>query len=154
MLRRVHANSANLFHGRSPLSEICNDLILAQSMPSGAVHTIIAGHHVDRRFRALLLMGAVRCLAIDGDDLGRHLGQRRDPGDEAALEGLRVERGENITQMIMCGRAVRYGEPIPPPRAEPAQEVELLFAKAGDVGKRLSPRQTASRQSSRISSSG
>src|SRR5208283_3213116 len=41
MLRRVHANSANLFHGRSPLSEICNDLILAQSMPSGAVHTII-----------------------------------------------------------------------------------------------------------------
>jgi integrase len=42
MLRRVHANSANLFHGRSPLSEICNDLILAQSMPSGAVQTIIA----------------------------------------------------------------------------------------------------------------
>src|ERR1700724_4019462 len=39
MLRRVHTNSANLFHGRSPLSEICNDLILAQSMPSGAVHT-------------------------------------------------------------------------------------------------------------------
>jgi len=26
------------FHGRSPLFEICNDLILAQSMPSGAVH--------------------------------------------------------------------------------------------------------------------
>jgi len=44
MLRRVHPNSANLFHGRSPLSEICNDLILAQSMPSGAVHTnIVAG---------------------------------------------------------------------------------------------------------------
>src|ERR1700687_2676229 len=40
MLRRIHANSANLFHGRSPLSEICNDLILAQSMPSGAVHPI------------------------------------------------------------------------------------------------------------------
>src|SRR5271157_2032554 len=38
MLRRIHANSANLFHGRSPLFEICNDLILAQSMPSGAVH--------------------------------------------------------------------------------------------------------------------
>src|SRR5580704_8734060 len=38
MFRRVHANSANLFHGRSPLFEICNDLILAQSMPSGAVH--------------------------------------------------------------------------------------------------------------------
>src|ERR1700736_937157 len=38
MFRRVHANSANLFHGRSPLFEICNDLILAQSMPPGAVH--------------------------------------------------------------------------------------------------------------------
>ena len=35
MFRRIHANSANLFHGRSPLFEICNDLILAQSMPSG-----------------------------------------------------------------------------------------------------------------------
>jgi hypothetical protein len=40
MFRRVHANSANLFHGLSPLFEICNDLILAQSMPSGAVHPI------------------------------------------------------------------------------------------------------------------
>jgi hypothetical protein len=40
MFRRVHANPANLFHGRSPLFEICNDLILAQSMPSGAVHPI------------------------------------------------------------------------------------------------------------------
>jgi hypothetical protein len=38
MFRRVHTNSANLFHGWSPLFEICNDLILAQSMPSGAVH--------------------------------------------------------------------------------------------------------------------
>jgi hypothetical protein len=38
MFRRIHTNSANLFHGRSPLFEICNDLILAQSMPSGAVH--------------------------------------------------------------------------------------------------------------------
>jgi hypothetical protein len=46
MLRRIHSNSANLFHGRSPLSEICNDLILAQSMPSGAVHT--NRHHRSR----------------------------------------------------------------------------------------------------------
>ena len=37
-LLRVHPNSANLFHGRFPLSEICNDLSLARSMPSGAVH--------------------------------------------------------------------------------------------------------------------
>ena len=38
MFRCIHSNSANLFHGRSPLIEICNDLILAQPMPSGAVH--------------------------------------------------------------------------------------------------------------------
>ena len=39
MFRRVHPDSANLFHGRPLLSEISNDLILAQSMPPGAVHT-------------------------------------------------------------------------------------------------------------------
>src|SRR5208337_28487 len=52
MFRCIHANSANLFHGRSPLFEICNDLILAQSMPSGAVYpntqtgpsTLVAWH--------------------------------------------------------------------------------------------------------------
>src|ERR1700730_3001196 len=38
MFRSVHSHSANMFHGRSPLFEICTDLILAQSMPSGAVH--------------------------------------------------------------------------------------------------------------------
>ena len=36
----VHANSAYPFHGRSPLFEIRNDLILAQSMPSGAVRPV------------------------------------------------------------------------------------------------------------------
>jgi hypothetical protein len=40
MLRRIHSNSDDLVHERSPLSEISNDLILAQAMPSGAVHTI------------------------------------------------------------------------------------------------------------------
>src|SRR5580704_2790263 len=38
VLRRIHPNSANLAHGRSPLSEISNDLSLARWMPSGAVH--------------------------------------------------------------------------------------------------------------------
>src|SRR5271166_2237302 len=45
MFRCIHANSANLFHGRSPLFEICSDLILAQSMPSGAVHPNTLGSH-------------------------------------------------------------------------------------------------------------
>src|ERR1700688_2332842 len=38
--RRIHPNSANLFHRRSPSSEICNKLTLAHAMPSGAVHPI------------------------------------------------------------------------------------------------------------------
>ena len=66
-------------------------------------HEALAGgegrDHMDRLLRALLLMGAAHRLAIDGDDLGWRLGQRRDPGDEAALERLRIERGENIAQM-------------------------------------------------------
>jgi hypothetical protein len=40
VLRRIHADADNLFHGRSPVSEINNNgLILARSMPPGAVHT-------------------------------------------------------------------------------------------------------------------
>jgi hypothetical protein len=40
MLRRIHSDSDNLFHGRSPLSEISNnDPILTHSVPPGAVHT-------------------------------------------------------------------------------------------------------------------
>ena len=40
LTRRDDALCAHyLFHGRSPLTEICNDLILARLMPSGAVHT-------------------------------------------------------------------------------------------------------------------
>src|SRR5712671_1254821 len=39
VFRRIHTNSANLFHGRPPLSEIYSDLILAPLMPSGAVRT-------------------------------------------------------------------------------------------------------------------
>jgi hypothetical protein len=45
VFRRIHPNSANLFHGRPPLSEIYSDLILARLMPLGAVHTNrIAGY--------------------------------------------------------------------------------------------------------------
>src|SRR6266436_3951806 len=38
VFRRIYTNSANLFHGRPPLSEIYSDLILARLMPSGAPH--------------------------------------------------------------------------------------------------------------------
>src|SRR4051812_25726617 len=52
VFRRIHPNSANLFHGRSPLSEISNDLSLAHSMPSGAVHTSRSDIIRQRRARA------------------------------------------------------------------------------------------------------
>jgi hypothetical protein len=51
VFRRIHTNSANLFHGRPPLSEIYSDLILARLMPSGAVHTN----------RRQSIFGAARC---------------------------------------------------------------------------------------------
>lgn len=59
------------------------------------------GDHVDRLLRAFLLIRAARCLAVDGDDLSWRVGQRRDKGDEATLESLRIQRSENIVQMIM-----------------------------------------------------
>ncbi len=34
-LRPVNSTAPNLFHGRAPLSEICSDLSLARSTPSG-----------------------------------------------------------------------------------------------------------------------
>src|SRR6266446_5021302 len=59
VLRRIHPNSANLFHGRSPLSEICNDLILAHSMPLGAVHT-----NRRRRYPTFLLQGRITSSSV------------------------------------------------------------------------------------------
>src|ERR1700721_2621624 len=42
--RRIHPNSANLFHRRSPFSEICNDLILAHAMPSTPSRRLTANY--------------------------------------------------------------------------------------------------------------
>src|SRR5208337_634049 len=51
VLRRIHPNSTNLVHERSPLSEINNDLTVAQSMPPGAVHTNSPGSATPLRRR-------------------------------------------------------------------------------------------------------
>src|SRR5689334_5181889 len=48
MLRRIHPNSANMIHGRPPLSEISNDLILARRCrrwPSTPTRLQAAWHH-------------------------------------------------------------------------------------------------------------
>ena len=93
------------------------------------------GDHVDRRLAALLLAGAARGLAVDGDHLAlARAGQRGDPGDEAALERLGVERGEYVAEVIVRRRSVAK-------RPEPAQERELLLAEPGDVDEGLSPGQ-------------
>jgi hypothetical protein len=58
VLRRIHSNSANLFHGRLPLSEIYSDLILALLMPSGAVHTNRITRGSERGLQFLATPGA------------------------------------------------------------------------------------------------
>jgi hypothetical protein len=52
---------------------------------------------------------------------------RRDPGDEALLELLGIERGQDVAQVVVRRRAV--GE-----RAEAAQQRQLLDAEQRDVG--------------------
>src|SRR3984893_18344322 len=54
-LRRIHPNSANLFHRRSPSSEICNELTLAHAMPSGAVHPITPTNSFRRMTTAMAI---------------------------------------------------------------------------------------------------
>ena len=73
-------------------------------------------------------------LAIDGDHPVRRSGQRRDPGDEAALELLGVERGQDVAEMIVRRRAVLE-------RPEAAQKLELLAAEQGDIDEGLGPGQ-------------
>ena len=85
------------------------------------------GNHVDWRVALPLLAGPPGGLAIDGDDPLGSSGQRGYPGDEAALELLVVQHGEDIAKMVVRRRAV--GE-----AAEAAQKVQLLAAEQGDVG--------------------
>src|SRR5436309_11003435 len=53
-----------------------------------------------------LLVGPTHGLAVDGDHPTRRSRQRGDPGDEAALELLGVEGGQNIAEVIVRRRAV------------------------------------------------
>ena len=82
--------------------------------------------HVDRRLGPALLIGAPQRLAVDGDDVGAELGERADPGDEAALELLGIERREQVAQLVVRRRAVLE-------RPEAAQKLKLLLAELGDL---------------------
>ena len=89
-------------------------------------------NHVDRLLGVLPGAGAARGLAVDGDDFGARLDECRNPGDETPAEGLRVERGEDVAEMIMRRRPACE-------RPKAAQESELLLAKTRDVGEGLGP---------------
>ena len=89
---------------------------------------------MDGRFLALFLIGSTHRLAVDRDHPGRSAGQRRHPGDEALLELLRIERGEDVAKMIMRWRSL--GE-----RPEPAQKLALLGPEAGDLDEAVGSRQ-------------
>jgi hypothetical protein len=50
--------------------------------------------------------GSAHDLAVDRHHLGGHANQRSDPGDETALELLRVEGDEEVAKVIMRRRAI------------------------------------------------
>src|SRR6266571_3135361 len=83
-------------------------------------------NHMDSFFPALLLIGAAHCLAVNGDHAFRHPGQRRHPGDEAALELLRIEGCKNVAKVIMAGCPVQKWP-------EPTQKGDLLLAEPCDI---------------------
>src|ERR1700731_1357689 len=58
--RRIHPNSADLFHRRSPFGGICNELTLAHAMPSGAVHPITP---INRQSNAWPMMAGKKKMA-------------------------------------------------------------------------------------------
>src|SRR6185437_10556225 len=90
-------------------------------------------HHVNGAFTGFPT-GAAYGLAVDRHHAFRDADQRRDPGDEAALELLGVERGENVTQVVVRRRAIAE-------RPEPAEQVALGAAEAGDIDEGFGPRQ-------------
>ena len=90
--------------------------------------------HMNRGFRPLLVAGTPGRLAVDGDHTGRSPGHGRNPGDEALLEFFRVQRRQDVAQMVMGGGAVAK-------RPEAPQQVQLLRPKTGDIAEGLRPGQ-------------
>jgi len=88
------------------------------------------GNHVDHGLAPFVIAGSSHRLAVKGDDIGRNAGQSRNPSLEALLKRLRVQRREDVAQMVVCGGAVAEGAEAPP-------QIQLLHAKAGDVGEGL-----------------
>ena len=88
---------------------------------------------------APLATAAPRGLAVDGDQLGRRAGERGDPGHEAPLEGLGVQRGEEVARMVVRGGTLGEG-------AQAAQKRQLARTEPGDVGEAPGPRQNGEKR--------
>jgi len=73
-----------------------------------------------------LVVGAPRCLAVDGDEVVPVRPQRRDPAVEAAAEQHRVDPVDQGAQPALAGDAVMELREAP-------QEIEMVLAPGGDV---------------------
>jgi hypothetical protein len=72
------------------------------------------------------LMRASRGLAVDGDHVRIGVLQGRDPGGEARLEQLGIERIDEVVQRVVAGDAVLVAQ-------ERAQEGQMLIAPLLDL---------------------
>jgi hypothetical protein len=71
------------------------------------------------------VVGAPRCLAVDGHKVGLGRAQALDPGHEAGHEAGLEERGgervDDVVEGVVGGKAIFE-------RQEPAQEIQVLHA--------------------------
>src|SRR3546814_4421775 len=81
-------------------------------------------------------VGTKRFLAVDCNDLGTGPGERGDPLHKALLELFGIERSEDVTKVIVRGRACSKG-------TKSLQKIQLFLSKAGDVDECLRTRQIA-----------
>src|SRR5215472_5950016 len=104
----------------------CGEVETGNSQPSASSRSI--NYHSNRSIN----YRGHSYLAVDGDHIGWHTGQRRHPRDEASLELLGVERRQNVAEVVVGRCSVAK-------RAEPPQQLEFLLAEPGDVDDRLRP---------------
>src|SRR3546814_11030265 len=90
---------------------------------------------MDRCLAACLVVRTTRCLAVDCNDLGTGPGERGDPLHKALLELFGIERREDVTKVIVRGRACSKG-------TKSLQKNKLFLSKAGDVDDCLRTSQT------------
>src|SRR3546814_4863932 len=91
---------------------------------------------MDRFRAACLVVRTTRCLAVDCNDLGTGPVERGDPLHKALLELFGIERREDVTKVIVRGRACSNG-------TKALQKIQLFLSKAGDVDECLRTRQNA-----------